>query len=198
MTSAGIWIAAGIAYAAFHAWYVGFRPKLTAAEVDGYCRELAAHWPPGRIQQVRNLLANDTGRQFFMANVLRMNRKTASGEPVMKVMERYQKPFLREILKRGCHPIAFARAASPAVECWGIDNADDWDFAAFVRYRSRRDLAETLVLPLFREIHEHKLEAVEKTFAFPGDPAGILFGGPRVVVLLMLMMLASLGSWVVG
>lgn len=197
MSIALSWTAAAFIYLLFHAWYVGFRPKLTATEVEAYCARLA-DWGPERVAQVRHLLLADTGREFFMVNLLRLHRVLPSGESGQQVMMKYQKPFLRAIFRRGCHPIAVAQAAGPAIECWGISNAEKWHTAVLVRYRSRRDFAETLVMPQFREIHDYKQQAVEKTFAFVGDPARILIGGPRWVVPLMLIAAAALASLLSG
>lgn len=197
MSIALSWTVVAFAYIIFHAWYVGFRPKLSAAEVEDYCQRLA-DWGPERVTQVRQLLLADTGREFFMVNLLRLHRTLPSGESGKQVLMKYQKPFLQAIFRRGCHPIALALAAGPVIECWGINNAEKWDSAVLVRYRSRRDFAETLVMPQFREIHGYKQQALEKTFAFVGDPARILIGGPRLVVPLFLIAVAAVASLLLG
>lgn len=193
MTLALIWLFVLLACALFYAWYVGFRAPLTAAEVDAVCAQL-----PGvdeaKIAKVRAVLAHDDGREFYMANVLKLHRVTASGDSGRRMLNRYQKPFLKAILGRACHPIALGIGFAPAIESWGLEQADDWDFAVFVRYRSRRDLAETLLTPQFHEIHPFKEAALEKTFAFPCAPAHIVGGGPKLMVPLVLICLGLLAS----
>lgn len=187
-----IWGAAALLYAGFYSWYVGFRRRLTADEVTATCSQLESHWDAERIAPVRACLVKDTGRDLFIANLVKLVDRTANGERGKEIMLKYQQPFLRSILKRACHPIAVGVAASRAVECWGIENGESWSVAAFVRYRSRRDLAEILVSPQFQQIHLHKEAAVEKTIAFICDPAWILGGGPKLTVPLALVAAASL------
>ncbi len=198
MTLALIWLGAALAYAAFYAWYVGFRHRLTEAEVDALCAELGLHWPAERIAPIRGFLRSDTGREFFMANLVKLRTHTASGERGSVAIQRYQRPFFKLILKHGCHPIAVGIAASSALECWGIEQAESWTAVALVRYRSRRDLAEILLTPAFRALHPHKENAVEKTIAFAGDPATLVGGGPKLTVPLALLALAALLSLLLG
>lgn len=193
MTLVLIWLFVVLAGALFFAWYVGFRAPLTAAEVEAVCAQL-----PGvdetKIAKVRAVLSDDDGREFYMANLLKLHPVTASGESGRHVMRRYEQPFLKAILRRASHPIALGVGFAPAIESWGLERADDWDLAVFVRYRSRRDLAETLLTPQFHEIHPFKEAALEKTFAFPCAPAHIVGGGPKLVVPLLLVCLGLLAS----
>lgn len=198
MTLALIWIFAALLYAIFYAWYIGFKRKLAPEEVERIVQQLESHWSPQRMAPVRAFLSKDTGRELYIANYVKLFDKTASGETGRQAMERYQKPFLKGILPRACHPIAVGLAASRAVEMWGIENGESWTVAAFVRYRSRRDLAEILVSPAFHDIHPFKEAAVEKTIAFICDPGFIVGGGPKVTVPLLLLALASLASWLVA
>ena len=193
-----IWLAAALTYAAFYGWYVGFKRRLRTDEVEACCRQLESTWSVERIAPIRAFLSGDTGGDFYMANFVKLRERMASGESGREVMQRYQKPFLKSILKRACHPIAVGIAASSAVECWGIDNGEAWTVAAFVRYRSRRDLAEILLMPSLYDIHLHKEAAVEKTIAFAGDPAFIVGGGPKLMVPLLLVAAASLASLLLG
>lgn len=198
MTHALIWLLAALAYAGFYGWYVGFKRRLSANEVEACCRALEKTWPAERIAPIEAFLSQDTGREFYMANVLKLHGRTSSGERGSEVMQRYQKPFLKSILKRACHPIAVGVAASSAMEHWGIENGEAWTVAAFVRYRSRRDFAEILLMPSLYGIHLHKEAAVEKTIAFASDPAFIAGGGPKLLVPLVLIAMASLASLLLG
>lgn len=193
-----IWLTAALAYATFYSWYVGFKRRLSADEVEVCCHELEKTWSAERIAPVKAFLSRDTGRDFYMANFVNLRERTANGESGKAAMQRYQKPFLKGILKRACHPIAIGIAASHAVECWGIANGEAWTVAAFVRYRSRRDFAEILRMPTLYGIHLHKEAAVEKTIAFAGDPAFIVGGGPKMMAPLLLVAAASLASLLLG
>lgn len=176
-------------YAAFYIWYIGFRRKLTPAEIDDICSRVK-DVDPERKAVLRKILMEDTGREFYMVNLLKFHEKDGSTKSSMRALVRYSAPFTRELLKRGGHPIALTFAASPSVELWGIENAEKWDFAAFMRYRSRRDMAEMIVSPAFQNNHAFKRASLEKTFAFVGDPVRIA-GGPKVVVPLLLFSIAS-------
>lgn len=194
MTLPLIWIAAALLYLVFYCWYVGFKRRLSAQEVEACCQQLEADWSAERIAPVRAFLSKDSGRDFYMANYVKLLDRTTSGERGKTVMQKYQKPFLKGILPRACHPIAVGISASRAVEMWGIDGGEAWTIAALVRYRSRRDLMEILLTPRFAEIHPFKQAAVEKTIAFACDPAYIVGGGPKITVPLLLVTLASLAS----
>lgn len=194
MTLALIWLSAALLQAAFHAWYVGFRPPLNAEEIEDCCRRLLPVWGAERVARLRLALGRDRGREFYMFNVLRILPRTADGQPGRRVFDRYQKPFLRRLLGRACHPIAVGLAAAPAVELWGLDKGEHWDLGAFVRYRSYRDLVEILLAPDLHGLHEFKEAALEKTFAFPCDPAFVVGGGPKLLVPLLLVTGASLAS----
>lgn len=198
MALALIWLIAALAYVAFYSWYVGFKRRLSADEVEAFCCTLESIWSADRIAPVKTFLSRDSGRDFYMVNLVNLRAHTASGESGKAAMQRYQKPFLKGILKRACHPIAVGIAASHAVECWGIANGEAWTVAAFVRYRSRRDLAEILLTPSFHAIHLHKEAAVDKTIAFASDPAFIVGGGPKVVVPLLLLVAALMASLLLG
>jgi hypothetical protein len=190
MTVYASWISAAALYLAFHAWYVGFGRRLSAGEIERACAVIRSI-EPDKESLLRTFFEQDRGGEFFMVNLIRLRRDLPAGADARALLMKYQKPFLGTLLRSGGHPIAFCRAAAAAVECWGIDDASEWDAAVLVRYRSRRDLAQIISTPMFRSQHPFKLEAIGKTFAFPGDPARILVGGPRLLVPLLLFALAA-------
>lgn len=189
MTSVIIWTVAAALYCAFYIWYVGFQSKLTPAEIDAICRRLK-DVDPERMAVLRKILTEDTGREFYMVNLLKFHEQNGSIKSSMRQLLKYSAPFTRELLKRAGHPIALTFAASAAVELWGIENAEKWDFAAFMRYRSRRDMAEMIVSPAFHDNHEFKRASLEKTFAFVGDPVRIA-GGPKLLIPVLLFAIAA-------
>src|SRR5262245_58302261 len=119
MTTLGIWVGAALLYGAFWSWYVGWKPRLTRAEVDAYMAKLPAETAdPERRERMRAFLEADDGGEFFMLNLIRLHpepvRPPGGGEPVpaAQVLAGYTTPFLRTILRRGCHPALGGRAAA--------------------------------------------------------------------------------------
>lgn len=185
-----IWGSALVAYAAFWFWYVGFRGKVTPQEVEATMRlvEDAGHATEKQRYALRRFLAEDDGKDFVMVNLLHLR------EPVQdsrKKLETYQKIFLGQLLRKAGHPIFVARAASGNIENVASEHADDWGAAAMVRYRSRRDFMEMLPGTIGSDHHGLKLEAMEKTFAFPASQ-WFMFGGPKLVIALLLISSALL------
>jgi hypothetical protein len=190
MTPTVIWVLALLLYATFWFWYVGFRKKITPTEVEGIMRFLdgAGSWTEKQRSHVHNFLANDDGKDFVMVNLLHLkNPKKQSREKLMA----YQKIFLGALLRKAGHPVLIATAASGNVENVACEQADDWTAAGMIRYRSRRDLMEMLPSTIDSEHHGLKLEALEKTLAFPASPWSML-GGPRLLVALTIALLAAL------
>ena len=95
------------------------------------------------------------------------------------------------LLRRGCHPALFGRAAGGYVEHVAVEPDPGWTFAGVVRYRSRRDLVALVTDPRFAPSHAYKLAAVSHTLAFPLAP-GFVVLGPRVWVALVLALAAAL------
>lgn len=186
--TATIWGSALAIYAIFWCWYVGFRRRITPAEVEATLRmvEDAGHATDKQRHALRRFLAEDDGRDFVMVNLLHLREPVQASR---QKLDTYQKIFLGRLLRKAGHPVFFARAASGNIENVASDAADDWGAAAMVRYRSRRDLMEMLEDTVGSEHHSLKLDAMEKTFAFPASP-WFIFGGPRLVVGLLLLTFA--------
>lgn len=189
MTTLAIWITAAMAYAIFWCWYVGFKGKISALEVEDTMRLIDSHGfgTPQQLEHLRQFLANDDGKDFVMVNLLHL--KTPRGES-RKKLEAYQKIFLGALLRKAGHPVMMARAAAGNIENVGCDHADDWTAAGMVRYRSRRDFMEMLPSTVGSEHHGLKLAALEKTLAFPASP-WFMLGGPRIVVALAIALCAA-------
>jgi hypothetical protein len=190
MSTSVVWASAAIAYGIFWYWYVSFRRKITLREVEETMRLLDVHnfGTENQRQHLRRFLANDDGKDFVMVNLLHL--KAPLGESRQK-LETYQKIFLGALLKKAGHPVMLARAAVGNLENVACDHADDWTAAGMVRYRSRRDFMEMLPATVGSPHHGLKLEALEKTFAFPAS-AWFMFGGPRLVVALSIGLIAAI------
>lgn len=195
-----VWLTLIVLYAAFFGWYTSFKGPMTAEEVDALIsRAEAAGRPPERLTVLREFLEADTGDDFIMVNVIEMNDpppEVPGAEPnatADDLMSRYMEYMWPELLKRASHPVVMGTSAAPAMDIWGIENAEDWSSVGLVRYRSRRDLVEVGMNPAFLGPHEFKIAAMRKTIAFPADPWYQL-GDPRVVLALCLLVLGLLNS----
>jgi hypothetical protein len=195
------WLAAALAYAVFWSWYVGFRRRLTPAEVDAYMSRLSPDLAvdPDRRERMRGFLAADDGCEFLMVNLIRLHpepvRPPGGGPaaPAAKVLQGYTGPFLRALFRRAGHPALAGRAAAGYLEEWGVEKNPGWTMAGVIRYRSRRDLIELASAPQFAPIHGFKTAAMSNTLAFPISPVRMFFG-PRVWVALVLALLAALAT----
>lgn len=187
-----IWGSAIIAYALFWFWYVGFRPRITPQEAETATRLVqdSGHATEKQLHAIRRFLAEDDGKDFVMVNLLHLREPVTESR---KKLETYQKIFLGQLLRKAGHPVFIARAASGNIENVAADAMDDWGVAAMVRYRSRRDFMEMLADTAGSEHHRLKLESMEKTFAFPAAP-WFIFGGPRLVVGLLILVFALLAE----
>ncbi len=75
-----------------------------------------------------------------------------------------------------------------ALDLVGIEGAEHWSSAGVVRYRSRRDLMEIALNPIFNDKHEFKIAALQKTIAVPVEPQ-IYLGDFRLIAFLSLFFL---------
>jgi hypothetical protein len=144
-------------------------------------------WTTVQQEHLRRFLIEDDGKDFVMVNLLHL--KSPRGESLGKLNE-YGKIFLGSLLRKAGHPVMFARAASGNIENVACEHADDWGAAAMIRYRSRRDLMNMLPATIGSKHHGLKLEALEKTFAFPAAPWFVL-GGPKIMVALCIALLSA-------
>ena len=193
-----IWGIPAIVYVAFFAWYTNLAGPLGADEIEHYLGLFeAADLEPERIAMLRRFMDEDTGDDFYMVNALDLRAEpdrvgeVEPGETSEEVMGRYMAHMLPELLRRACHPAIYGPAVAPAMDLVGIAGAEEWTAAAMFRYRSRRDMLDIATNPAFRDKHLYKLAALDKTIAYPIEPA-INLGEPRVLVALVLLVI-SLG-----
>ena len=191
MTSLVIFASAFALYALFWSWYVGFGRKVSPQLLEKVERILAEDddlLTDTHRNNIRHFLENDDGKDFVMVNLLAIKRPRQES---MLLMNKYAKIFLGNLLKRAGHPIAQARAAAGKIEFLNVPEADEWDVAIWVRYRSRSDFAEMVIETWGSEHHGYKLATLDRTFAFPASP-WFIFGGPKLVVALVLALAAAL------
>lgn len=189
ITAINIWAAAALGYGVFWVWYVGIKGKLSQAEVEQYIQRFEASGiPADKLDNLHQFLAKDDGREWFMINLLAL--KSPKRESA-KLLQGYTKKFMAGMFKRAGHPFFFATAKAKNIESLHCEQADNWTSTAIVRYRSRRDCAETLLDTFGSDHHADKLAALEKTLAFPATTS-LLVGSPRVLVALGLALVAAL------
>lgn len=190
-----VWAVLAAIYLAFFAWYTSFAGPLTPEEIEHYTEVLReAGAPPERLERWITFMEGDTGDDFAMLNVIHMRDVPTPGpgiepgESSEEVLAKYTRPFLGHALLSAAHPVMLGSAAAPALDLWGIEDADAWSSGGLVRYRSRRDVLEQVAAmrDLGPDIHAFKIAAMEQTIAFPLDP-WFQAGDPRLLLALLLL-----------
>lgn len=185
-------------YLAFWFWWGGNGSPMTKHEIDeGLIRlqgtDTTEH---GReaVQQVRELLSNDDGREFVMQNLVRYRPKALYppglnyGEDPREADRRYGKSIFWDLLRNGNFILFIARRSGNFIVPEG---ADAWHYVAMVRYRSRRDFLKFAEQSSSADKFVHKWAAIEKTHVFPVKPIVSLFL-VRTMVALSLAVLGGL------
>lgn len=200
MTPALIWFTACAIYGIFSLWYNNFRSPLDDSEVDTCLRHLSADrnadFDADRLEVIERFLRADDGREFYMLNLVRfhpgdvIDPVSGASKPAPRVLEGYTRPFMTALLKRAGHPVFGGRAVGEYVEHWGVEPDPGWSFGAVMRYRSRRDMIELVLDPMFADVHVFKEAAMSNTAAFPISP-GFLTFGPRITIALLLALAAA-------
>ena len=118
---------------------------------------------------------------------------SAHGDSPAQLMDRYMAHMLPELLKRASHPALVGATVFQAMDLAGIEGAENWSSVGLVRYRSRRDLLEIALDPVFNGKHRFKVASLEKTIAVPMAP-DLYFGDLRLLLLLALLSLTGLAD----
>lgn len=197
--AAWLWLALAALYAAFIVWYGGRGRPLTAAEREALLQRLAQRVDgEDKAQQlaaVRTLVSDDDGREFVMHNLVCWRARAQydrsgplahlDGGDAREADRRYGRLLAPELLKRGCVPIFIGLRAGRFIE---PDGEPRWDYAALVRYRSRRDFLHFALAIERQGIVQHKWAAIEHTRIFPLRPM-ISLVAVRLIVAVALLML---------
>jgi len=192
MAVVGLWSGAIAVYALLLAWYFNWRRPLEPHEVTEFVARIGAANPHNDdrndLETIRRFLSEDDGRQFFMVNLVKLSPEPvadpATGEmrPARQMLERYTRPFMRALVRRAGHPAIVARKVGAYVDAWGVEPDPGWTILGYVRYRSRRDLAELVSDPRFAAAHDYKFAAMPQTFSFPTQPVLLALVSPAVTV----------------
>lgn len=192
------WATLVVIWLVFFAWYTSFEGPLSDAEIAHYAETLKERGvSPEGLAVMREFLEGDTGDDFVMVNAIELREPPTQvegvepGETASQVMDRYMAYMWPALLRRACHPVMFGLAAAPALDLWGLENAEVWSQAGMMRYRSRRDMMEIAANPDFQGPHEFKIAAMTKTIAFPIDP-WMHLGDPRLLLALALLVIGLL------
>jgi hypothetical protein len=199
MTALLIWGTAGLIYAGFSLWYNSLRGPLSPAEIDVYMERLRTQSgaTAERLAPVREFLAADDGREFFMVNLIRMHdgpvKEPGTGQEksAREALSGYTRYFLVALFRRAGHPVWGGPSAGHYVEHWGTEPDPGWTLALVVRYRSRRDMIDLAADPRFAPAHAYKVAAMSNTLAFPVSPGYAVFGA-RFGFALVVALIAAL------
>jgi hypothetical protein len=185
-------------YIAFLFWYGGNGKPMSAHEIEeGLARLQATDTSEhGRdaVQQVRELLSNDDGKEFIMQNLVRYRPKALYppglnyGDDPREADRRYGKSIVWDLLSNGNFLLFIARRSGNFITPEG---SDAWHYVAMVRYRSRRDFLRFAQQSSRADKFVHKWAAIEKTHVFPVKPILNLFA-VRTLVGLMLFSLGAI------
>lgn len=200
------WLLALIVYGLFLAWYQNWRGPLNDEEVRQYRARLEASpmAEQGNVQEVADFLARDDGRAFLMVNLIKLAREpvpdpeTGVPRPAADLLDEYTRVFLGAALRRASHPVLVAAKVGGYLDAWNVEPDPGWTALGLVRYRSRRDLAELLLMDGVDAAHDYKIAAMPATFAFPAQVRMGLMLGPQIWVGLLLALFAASGSLAVA
>ena len=164
-------------YIAFVVWYGGNGKPMTPDELAAALRDLEAtdtsDQSKAALQEVRELMASDDGKEFVMQNLVRYRPKAlyppgySYGDDPRAADKRYAKAILWPLLRNGNLIMMVARRSGSFVTPEG---ADAWHYVSMVRYRSRRDFLRFAIATNQADKFVHKWAAIEKTHIFPVKP----------------------------
>jgi len=188
-------------YAGFLIWYGGNGKPMTADEISAGLRDLQAtdtsEHATAAVEDVRQLLASDDGKEFVMQNLVRYRTKALypagyhySNDP-READKRYGRSIIWPLLRNGNLLLFIARRSGNFFVPAG---ADDWHYVAMVRYRSRRDFLRFAFEANRADTFVHKWAAIEKTHVFPVKPVVSLISVRLTAGLFLLALGLTLNS----
>lgn len=195
---AKLWLAPALLYALFVFWYTDFGGPLQSEEIAQFKEKMTARGADAQaIAGIERFMNSDTGRQFIMINILDNADNPPDvegaepGESADQLMARYMAYMWPALLSRASHPVFMGVAVHTSIDVVGIENAENWDAGALMRYRSRRTLMEIVANAEQKDSHRFKIAALEKTIAFPVE-VGLYLSDPRFLLALILVALTAL------
>ena len=188
-----VFVPLAVLYLVFWFWYGGNGQPMTALEVEEALNKLrstdTSRDNASEIEDLRQLLLSDDGKEFVMQNLVRYRAKALYpagyhfSEDPREADKRYGKSIMGDLLRYGSVVVFIARKTGDFVKPEG---ADAWHYVAMVRYRSRRDFLRFATRANQADKFVHKWAAIEKTHVFPVKPMISLFAVRTFVALLLL------------
>ncbi len=201
------WLVLIAIYGVFFLWYTDLGGKLNSDEIETYLVKLQENskakgisspaeleMSKATFKRVEKFMREDSGKQFLMVNNIDMSENPEDiegaqpGETANQLMDRYMEHMYPELLKRASHPIFVGNSVLQAVDIVGIENAEDWDSIALMRYKSRRAFMEVVSNPKMLGKHEFKVAALDKTIAYPVETF-LYLSDPRMLLAFILIIL---------
>ena len=169
-----IWLPLSLIYILFFLWYTNLSGPLSDQEIAAY-KEMYKESNRDSYQWERafKFMSEDDGKDFYMVNFLDSNESprtmeaTGEGATWEDLSAHYMAYMWPQLFKRASHPVFFSYVLNPALDIVAAQGMEEWDIVAIFRYRSRRDLFEIGLNPIFEERHEYKIESLDKTIAIP-------------------------------
>lgn len=197
-----IWIAAGIIYLIFSAWYFNWKGALTPEEIEHYTAGMSEHTSqsPTDPEVLRKFLEADDGKEFVMLNLVRFNAgdvahpETGEMSTGPELLQGYFGPFSKAMLRKAGHPVFMGRKTGGHIDSWNTAADEGFQVVGAMRYRSRRDLMVLVTDPRFADGHKFKLAAINGTISFPMQLRMSTYLRPKIWVPVLLLLLASMGQ----
>ena len=177
-------------YLAFLSWYDGWSmDPLTVEEIDKLVGEARAQDSnPEELKNLRQLLKDDDGKEFFMLNLNRYEyseNEVQKGVPV--AYQKYGQAVMPMILKRAGHPIYVGEISNYLVG--GDLKEGGWHEIILVRYRSRQDFINMITSDEYLIAAKHRYVGIEYAEVIPTN-AILSLATPRLFILALLFLIA--------
>ena len=177
-------------YLAFLAWYDGWgMDPFTAEEVDTLASKVEAQGTnPEQLKNLRRLLKDDDGEEFFMLNLNRYEyaeNEVQQGVPV--AYQNYGQAVIQMILKNAGHPIYSGEIPDYLLD--GDAKDASWHEIILMRYRSRRDFVSMVTSDEYLKTAQNRSGGIEYAEVTP-TRADFNLTTPRFVVLALLVVIA--------
>ena len=179
-----------VLYLAFLAWYDGWgMDPFTAEEVDTLASKVEAQGTnPEQLKNLRRLLKDDDGEEFFMLNLNRYEyaeNEVQQGVPV--AYQNYGQAVIQMILKNAGHPIYSGEIPDYLLD--GDAKDASWHEIILMRYRSRRDFVSMVTSDEYLKTAQNRSGGIEYAEVAP-TRADFNLTTPRFVVLALLVVIA--------
>ena len=177
-------------YLAFLSWYDGWgMDPLTAEEIDKLVGEVEAQDSnPEELKNLRQLLKDDDGEEFFMLNLNRYEyseNEVQKGVPV--AYQKYGQAVMPMILMRAGHPIYVGEISDYLVG--GDLKEGGWHEIILVRYRSRQDFVNMVTSDEYLIAAKHRYVGIEYAEVVPTNVI-LNLATPRLFILVLLFLIA--------